>query len=230
MDKSNQYTSMQRGAYALGTSNHLEHNDNPDYWKVLLGPISGASWDGKKALDFACGKGRNVINLHSLAKWKCVDGIDLSEANIAYCRQQHLSQPSQWYVANGVDLQPIADHTYDFVMSTIALQHIPVYDIRRSILSDILRVLVPGGLFSFQMGFGVDLSDPYGRPKSSYFDNALTASGTNSEHDVRVQSEVVLVDDLLEIGYIDIQCTIRPSFSDAGHPDWIYCTCRAPLR
>ena len=39
---------------------------------------------------------------------------------------------------------------YDFVMSTIALQHICVYDIRYSIMKDIHRVLKDGGVFTAQ--------------------------------------------------------------------------------
>ena len=35
----NKYTSMQKGAYANGTSNHEEHNSNEDYWNILLGDL-----------------------------------------------------------------------------------------------------------------------------------------------------------------------------------------------
>ena len=56
----NTYTEMQKTFYSSGTSNHDEHNSNPDYWGVLLSDLnSRVNWDGKIALDFACGKGRN---------------------------------------------------------------------------------------------------------------------------------------------------------------------------
>ena len=45
----------------------------------------------------------------------------------------------------------------DFIMSTIALQHIPVYDIRNIANSCLIteigtkNSIIPGGLFSFQI-------------------------------------------------------------------------------
>ncbi len=39
IQENNPYTSMQKSAYSSGTSNHGEHNDNPDYWNVLLGDL-----------------------------------------------------------------------------------------------------------------------------------------------------------------------------------------------
>jgi len=168
------YSKMQTRFYKSGTSDHLEHNQNKDYWGVLLDGIDDSQFKGARALDFACGKGRNVKNLLSLAQWEHVDGCDLSEANIYYCKANFKS-PSQFYVANGQDTGVPNSNYYDFVMTTISLQHIPVYDIRRSILQDILRVLKPGGKFSFQMGFGPDLLDSLGRPRSGYFENSVTA-------------------------------------------------------
>lgn len=223
----NKYTLMQKSFYSSGTSNHEEHNDNPDYWSILLGEIKESSkWKGKSALDFACGKGRNVTNLHSLAEWSTVDGVDISESNINFCKNAYLEQDSKWFCNNGVDLNPIEENQYDFVMSTIALQHIPVYEIRRSIMTEILRVLKSGGLFSFQMGFGPDLMDTHGRPRSSYYDNSYNASGTNADHDVRVQSEDEIKNDLAKIGFVDIETTIASPFSDFGHPNWIYVKCK----
>lgn len=214
---------MQKGAYENGTSNHEEHNDNPDYWDILLGDLKqSAKWTNKSALDFACGKGRNVINLHKLVTWQTVDGVDISQVNINYCVETYKDYTSHWYCNNGIDLQDIQSNKYDFVMSTIALQHIPVYDIRRSLVEDILRVLKPGGLFSFQMGFGPDLSDSIGRPKAHYYENVLDARGTNSNHDVRIQNENEIVQDLVDIGFVDISTDVRPSYSDYGHPQWIY--------
>ena len=88
-------------------------------------------------------------------------------------------------------------------MSTIALQHIPVYDIRKSLITDLLRTLKPGGLFSFQLGYGEGLNSPIG-PRSSYYDNIYEADNTNSAHDVRVHNKQDVIDDLSKIGYNNI--------------------------
>ena len=222
VNSNNQYTHMQKGAYAAGTSNHLEHNNNPNYWDILLSDLKDKSkWDGKVGLDFACGKGRNVTNMLSLCDWERVDGIDISSANIQYCNNTYKGQNSNWYCNNGVDVSDLNDNEYDFIMSTIALQHIPVYDIRKSLISDLLRTLKPGGLFSFQMGYGEGLESPLG-PRSSYYANTYDAHGTNSHHDVRVHNESDVIEDLTNIGYTNITTEVRESYSDSGHTHWIY--------
>ncbi len=215
---------MQKSQYKNGTSNHEEHNENPDYWDILLGELKDyKKWENKNALDFACGKGRNVTNLFNLCNWASVDGVDISSGNINFCNNSYKNQNSSWYVNNGIDISDLKSNHYDFVMSTIALQHIPVYDIRRSLIKDILRTLKNEGLFSFQMAYGEDVKKF--KRISSYFSNEWDAVGTNSIHDVRVQDEKQLVDDLLEIGFSDIETYVRESFSDSNHAQWIYVKC-----
>lgn len=221
----NQYTVMQKNAYSFGTNNHEIHNSNPDYWDILLGDLKDSNkWNNKVALDFACGKGRNVTNLHGLCKWDRVDGIDISESNIHFCRENYTSLRSNWYCNNGVDISELPDNTYDFVMSTIALQHIPVFEIRDSLIKDIYRVMKSGGVFSFQMGFGVGLDSILGK-RSSYYENIYEATTTNSGYDVRVQSESEIKSHLENIGFKQIITVVRPSFSDHGHNEWIYTKC-----
>lgn len=221
VNSDNKYTHMQKNAYRSGTSNHPEHNDNPNYWDILLSDLKDrGSWVNKVALDFACGKGRNVTNMLSLSDWKRVDGIDISDGNILYCKENYKEQNSNWYVNNGVDVCQLNDNEYDFIMSTIALQHIPVYDIRKSLITDLLRTLKPGGLFSFQMGYGEEISK--GENRYGYYENFYSAGGTNSQHDVRVQSEMEIINDLSDIGFVNIETFVRDTFSDKGHPQWIY--------
>ena len=222
MNSENKYTQMQKRAYSSGTSNHEEHNNNEDYWDILLGDLKNkTNWDGKVALDFACGKGRNVSNMLNLCDWDRVDGIDLSIGNINHNKETYKNQNSGWYCNNGIDVSELMSNEYDFIMSTIALQHIPVYDIRKSLITDLLRTLKPGGLFSFQMGYGNDLKSDLG-PRSSYFENCYEADGTNSAWDVRVQNEQDVIKDLSEMGFVNTTTTIRESYSDWGHPHWIY--------
>ena len=223
IQENNPYTSMQKSAYSSGTSNHGEHNDNPDYWNVLLGDLKDKDkWEGKNALDFACGKGRNVINMLSLCDWNTADGIDISQDNIDYCNTYYNKFNCKFYCNNGIDVSQLNSDYYDFVMSTIALQHIPVYEIRRSLITDIFRTMKQGGLFSFQMGYGKDLSDPLNRPRSKYYDNVYEAKETNSGYDVRILDESEVIDDLTNIGFINITTEIKPAFSDIGHSEWIY--------
>jgi ubiquinone/menaquinone biosynthesis C-methylase UbiE len=217
----NKYTNMQKGAYANGTSNHEEHNTNPDYWNILLGDLqTKENWDGKVALDFACGKGRNITNMLNLCDWARVDGIDISEVNISHNKNEYQSQNSNWYCNNGIDVSDLKDNEYDFIMSTIALQHIPVYDIRKSLITDLLRTLKSGGLFSFQMGYGKEILSTENR--IPYFENHYDANGTNSVCDVRVQNIEDIIKDLQEIGYTNVTTEVRESYSDNGHPEWIY--------
>jgi len=217
----NKYTSMQKGAYANGTSNHEEHNTNPDYWNILLGDLKNKeNWDGKVALDFACGRGRNVTNMFNLCDWDRVDGVDISEGNISQNKSDYQTQNSNWYCNNGIDVSDLKDNEYDFIMSTIALQHIPVYDIRKSLITDLLRTLKSGGLFSFQMGYGKEILSTENR--IPYFENHYDANGTNSVCDVRVQNIEDIIKDLQEIGYTNVTTEVRESYSDNGHPEWIY--------
>ncbi len=228
VSNNNQYTNMQKQVYAGGTTNHPEHNLNPDYWNILLGDLADKEkGNGKVALDFACGKGRNVTNMFNLCDWERVDGIDISQENIRANKVEYNGQKSNWYCNNGVDVSELKDNEYDFIMSTIALQHIPVYDIRKSLISDLFRTLKSGGLFSFQMGFGSDLESPLG-PRVSYFENYYEAKGTNSVCDVRIQNEETILKDLASIGFVNLSSQIRDSFSDSGHPKWIYVKCYKP--
>jgi len=205
----NKYTRMQIACYAGGTGNHENHNLNANYWDILLSDLKDKEkWDGKVALDFACGKGRNVTNMLKLCDWERVDGIDLSEGNISYNKNEYQSQKSNWYGNNGIDVSELKDNEYDFIMSTIALQHICVYDIRKSLISDLLRTLKPGGIFSFQMGYGEGLDSPSGK-RVSYFENNYDATGTNSACDVRVHTEEEIINDLKEIGFVNITTEVR---------------------
>jgi len=221
----NKYTTMQKEAYEGGTTNHDEHNTNPDYWNILLGDLKDKEkWDNKIALDFACGRGRNVTNIMSMCDWARVDGIDISGANIYQNKNDYQTQKSNWYCNNGVDVSELKNDEYDFIMSTIALQHIPVYDIRKSLITDLYRTLKSGGVFSFQMGYGSGLESELGQ-RVSYFENHYDAPGTNSVCDVRIQNEEEVIKDLESIGFIDIKTEVRESYSDSGHPQWIYIKC-----
>jgi SAM-dependent methyltransferase len=181
-------------------------------------------WRDRTALDFGCGCGRNIQNLWY--RFARMDGVDIAVANLRHAEQNIIAEgcpPERFdlYHGTGVDLSGLHSGEYDFVMSTIVLQHICVYEIRRQYLHEFFRVMRPGGLLSFQMGYG----EGYG--KAGYFDNHFEALETNSAHDTRVTDAASLRLDLEDAGFVDFRFVIRPSFSD-GHPNWIFVKVRKP--
>jgi SAM-dependent methyltransferase len=212
--------------YDPGTNNHPEHNSNPLYWDLLLGDIklNPNQFKNKIALDFGCGKGRNVTNMLSLAEFTRVDGVDISPTNIGHCRTSYPNQNSSFYLNSGADLADLNSDEYDFVMSTIVFQHICVHELRYNLKQEIYRVLKMGGIFSFQMGFGDIGFTGHTRPRS-YYDNSYAAEGSNGSDDVRITDPTQLTSDLSKIGFKNITFEIHQPWEDGGHPNWIYIRC-----
>ena len=230
MDKSI-YANMQKNYYNSRVTemheNHSVHDINDDYWNILLKPIDDNDkiLKNKFALDFGCGHGRNVRNMLKKNIFKRVDGIDISEENIKYAKENILKETGtetfDLYSNNGIDLNPLKDDEYSFIMSTIVLQHICVYETRLNILKEFYRIMKKNGILSFQMGFGD------GHPKTAnYYDNVYDATSTNSGYDVKlVNPENEIVKDLNMIGFKDIEYVIRNSHSDR-HNQWIFIKCK----
>jgi ubiquinone/menaquinone biosynthesis C-methylase UbiE len=222
VNESNPYTHMQSKYYEgtadlMNQENHMFHNANQDYWDILVRDTESL-FRNKVGLDFGCGCGRNVMNLWY--RFARMDGVDISEHNIEHARNnaRRVGCPperAQFYKCSGVSLDVLRSNEYDFVMSTIVLQHIAVHEIRLSYLREFFRVMRPGGLLSIQMGYG----EGYGR--AGYYDNHYDATGTNSLHDTRVTDPSQILDELASIGFQHGHASIRPSFSD-GHPAWIF--------
>lgn len=230
MDKDNRYTAMQRAQYEsevdlMNQEDHQSHNNNPEYWEKLLGDLADrAACADKVALDFGCGTGRNVRNLARMGLREA-HGCDLAEGNLVHarrrCAEEGIKNVKFWQT-NGVGLGIPEDEPweflYDFVMSTIVFQHIPVHSIRYQIWREIYYALKNDGIFSFQMGFG----PPQGPlPKAPYHANELDAAATNGQHDVWVESPDQIVDDLLDIGFQVATTQFGQAWEDS-HPQWIY--------
>ena len=228
VQSANPYTQMQVDYYEstadlMNEQNHRIHNGNQDYWDILVKDTE-SDYRDKVGLDFGCGCGRNVQNLWW--RFRRMDGVDLSFGNLIHAHEnlRAIGCPDDRYMlhqANGVDLSNLRSGEYDFVMSTIVLQHIAVYEIRFQYLREFFRVMAPGGLLSFQMGFG------QGQGKAEYHDNHYEAQGTNSLHDTKVTDPWQIGGDLEQIGFERFGYAIRPAFDD-GHEAWIYAKAYKP--
>lgn len=227
----NPYTEMQRNFYNhegttgnMNRENHRSHNGNPDYWNILVNDTADPSYKEKVGLDFGCGCGRNVQNL--ITRFKRMDGIDISPVLVEQARANilkdgHSPESFKLYAGDGVSLNVLDDNEYDFIMSTIVLQHIAVYEIRYNYFKEFLRVLKPGALLSFQMGFGRRDRSTY------YYDNNYGSTTTNGGNDVRVDDPSQIVNDLAAIGFTDIEYVIRNPYDD-HHEKWIFVKAKKP--
>jgi cyclopropane fatty-acyl-phospholipid synthase-like methyltransferase len=183
------------------TDNHAMHNPDPEYWAILLGPVkfNPTYWKGKKAFDFGCGCGRNLINLSTLADWETIDGCDISKSNAEYAQQWYIDNTTstakcRTWENNGKDIQPIL-YKYDFIMSHIVFQHISNYNVRYSIMEDMYNSLNEGGICSLHF---MDLGSYEKKDTVSYFENSL------QYNNCRVDNEQYLIDDFNKIGFKDV--------------------------
>jgi ubiquinone/menaquinone biosynthesis C-methylase UbiE len=107
--------------------------------------------DEDRILDLGCGEGRHAITAYMLKNVESV-GIDLSLDDLQTTKKRfcEFADPGNEEkslvisVANGYQL-PFADHSFDKVICSEVLEHIPDY---AAVIAEIERVLKPGGLFA----------------------------------------------------------------------------------
>lgn len=110
-----------------------------------------------RALDFGCGVGRLTQALAT--RFENVVGIDIAESMAAKARELNRYGERVEYRANTVDHLPfLADQSFDFVYSSISLQHVPPPANVRY-LEEFFRILRPGGVAVFQVPNGREIRE-----------------------------------------------------------------------
>lgn len=145
---------------------------------------------GERVLDLGCGEGRHTINtylqenVHAVGVDLCFDDVKTaSEKAAPFTDQDNNHKTLSLSVANGLQL-PFADHSFDKVICSEVLEHIPDY---HGVLKEISRVLKPGGLFAASVPrFGPEwvcwvLSDEY---------HAVEGGHVRIFHDNSLQKEI----------------------------------------
>lgn len=104
------------------------------------------------ALDFGCGVGRlsQALGDH----FRHVVGVDIAQSMVEKARELNRHGDRVEYRANWVDnLSIFADRSFDFIYSSITLQHVPPPANHRYV-AEFMRVLRPGGVALFQVPNG----------------------------------------------------------------------------
>jgi SAM-dependent methyltransferase len=103
----------------------------------------------RTALDFGCGVGRLTQAL--AASFEHAVGVDIAPSMIRQARELNRHGDRCEYVLNGAaDLRVLDGRAFDFVYSSIVLQHIhPRYSVEY--VREFVRLLAPGGLALFDL-------------------------------------------------------------------------------
>ena len=201
-----------------------EHDDWEDYLLYLMKYVPKNSQ--LVALDFGCGPGRNIRKWSS--RFARIDGADISKTNLSNARiflKNQLTTDKQplLFVTNGTNCGAAASNYYDFVFSSICLQHICSHTVRFQILEDIFRILKPGGRISIQLGYGSPSPLTVG-----YFEDNYGAEATNRSCDTEVADPSEPMVDFAQLGYENFEYWIRPVGPGDLHPNWIFLTATKP--
>jgi ubiquinone/menaquinone biosynthesis C-methylase UbiE len=195
-----------------------DHNADPNEEKLLFRDMS---FDPNEsvALDFGCGPGRCIIKFRH--RFKRIDGADISSVILERLQgdlvEARVPIPNLYHI-DGHSLKGVPDATYDVVYSIICMQHIANRDWRLELYREFMRVLKPGGWFTFQMGYGS------GHNISREYEHVYSENET-SHYDVRVEDETKLVRDLIDQGFTNVDFVITDPCHDQ-HPQWIWAKCQ----
>jgi ubiquinone/menaquinone biosynthesis C-methylase UbiE len=98
--------------------------------------------EGETVLDVGCGNGR-LLNLFGDTTVKYT-GVDFSKELIAIAEKNH-GEKGTFLHADARSL-PFADNSFDVVFSIAVIHHLPARENREQFVSEITRVLKPGGV------------------------------------------------------------------------------------
>jgi SAM-dependent methyltransferase len=163
----------------LGQSRQFwdSHAQSDPLWAILSDPVrKGRRWDldrffqsgvdevflilhqlrsrdigvpRRRALDFGCGVGR--LSQALTAHFARIDGVDLSFAMIDLARSlNNQGERIVYHVNERPDLHLFPDGTFDFIVSSIVLQHMEP-SIALGYLAEMCRVLAAAGALVFQV-------------------------------------------------------------------------------
>lgn len=103
------------------------------------------NFEGKNVLEVSCGHGGGASYLTRTLKPAEYTGLDLNPAGIKFCKKKHKIK-GLYFVEGDAGYLPFPDATFDSVINVEASHCYPDFP---KFLSEVARVLVPGGYFQY---------------------------------------------------------------------------------
>lgn len=103
------------------------------------------NFQGKNVLEVSCGHGGGASYLTRALKPTEYTGLDLNPAGIEFCKKTHKVK-GLYFVQGDAGYLPFPDSTFDSVINVEASHCYPDFP---KFLSEVARVLVPGGYFQY---------------------------------------------------------------------------------
>ncbi|MCP3806177.1 methyltransferase domain-containing protein [Paenibacillus sp. Lou8.1] len=113
--------------------------------RLLQECLDGLYLEDKNILEVACGRGGGVRELCRSYGVRSVVGLDLTEANIAFCQLTNRF-PNAYFCVGDAERLPIGSSCCDFVLNMEASD---LYPSIKSFYDEVFRVLKPGGTFVY---------------------------------------------------------------------------------
>ncbi len=152
VEKGEAFTGMRAGKHYERMARIFGLND--DFYKRAVGEMRLE--EGMKALDMGCGTGALSFALAHRSSPRCtIHGVDLSEDQTTYASNRPGGQGGALHFSTAsMDEALFPDAALDLVMTSMAL-HEATPEVRRAAVSNIARMLKPGGKFLL-----VDMAKP----------------------------------------------------------------------
>jgi SAM-dependent methyltransferase len=106
-----------------------------------------------KMLDFGCGVGRMTRGFSNA--FRSCTGVDVSQKMVALAEQYNADRPNCAFVTSSAPRLPFEDGTFDFVFTTLVLQHLPTQQMILNFIGEFFRVAKVGGAIVFQLPIAV---------------------------------------------------------------------------
>jgi SAM-dependent methyltransferase len=123
----------------------LTEDDEPDRLCIQLyaHTVDGVALEGKDVLEVGSGRGGGASYLARYGRPRSTTGLDFSASAVALCRRQ---RPGLRFVRGDAQALPFADGSFDVVVN-VESSH--CYPSMEAFLSEVRRVLRPGGTFAW---------------------------------------------------------------------------------